>query len=52
MSRESKQFTYTKEGKDVYLCYFLVPGDIYENKDNRDEWLDIALTVPKLPKKN
>ena len=51
-SRGSKKFTYTKEGKDAHLYYFLVPGDIYENKETRDEWLDVALAVAKLPKKN
>lgn len=50
--RQSRQFTYTKEGKDAYLYYFLVPVEVYENKDARNEWLDIALSVATLPKKN
>lgn len=50
LSRESKQFGYEKEGKEAHLYYFLVPQEIYENKTTRDEWLDIALSVAKLPK--
>jgi len=49
--RGGKQFTYTKEGKDAHLYYFLVPTEIYENSESRNEWLDVALTVAKLPKK-
>ena len=50
LSRGSKQFTYKKEGKDAYLLYFMVPVEIYESKDSLHEWLDIALSVAKLPK--
>lgn len=52
MNLGSRQFAYLKEGKDAYLYYFLVPQEVYENKIIRDEWLDVALTVAKLPKKN
>lgn len=48
----SKQFTYSKEGKEAHLYYYLVPQEIYENKELRDEWLDVALSVAKLPKRN
>lgn len=48
MERGSKQFVYTKEGKDAYLYYFLVPPEIYETRDSREEWLDVALTVAKI----
>lgn len=51
LSRGSKQFGYEKEGKEAHLYYFLVPPEIYENKTTRDEWLDVALSVAKLPKK-
>lgn len=51
LSRGGKQFTYTKEGKDTHLNYFLVPSDVYEDKVLREEWLDVALSVAKLPKK-
>lgn len=50
LSRGSKQFVYTKEGKDAHLYYFLVPAEIYENRESREEWLDVALSVAKLPK--
>lgn len=49
--RGSKIFGYQKEGKEVHLYYFLVPPEIYESKATRDEWLDVALSVAKLPKK-
>ena len=48
--RGSKQFTYTKEGQDAHLYYFFVPQEIYEEKQSLHEWLDIALSVAKLPK--
>lgn len=60
LSRGSKQFRVSRprvlavnrsEGKEAYLYYFLVPSEIYENKTTRDEWLDVALSVAKLPKK-
>lgn len=50
MSRGSEWFGYQKDGKEAHLYYFLVPPEIYENKTTRDEWLDIALSVAKLPK--
>ena len=50
LSRGSKQFTYTKEGQDAHLYYFLVPQEIYEAKESLHEWLDVALSVAKLPK--
>jgi TfoX/Sxy family transcriptional regulator of competence genes len=49
LSRGSRQFSYQKEGKVANLFYFLVPGDIYENKTTREEWLEVALSVAKLP---
>jgi TfoX/Sxy family transcriptional regulator of competence genes len=49
--RGSSQFTYTKEGRDAHLYYFLVPPEVYEDTSKRNEWLDIALSVAKLPKK-
>ncbi|MCX6756960.1 MAG: TfoX/Sxy family protein [Candidatus Nomurabacteria bacterium] len=50
LERGSKIFGYKKEGKDAHLYYFLVPAEIYENRDSREEWLDVALSVAKLPK--
>lgn len=50
LTRGSKIFGYEKEGKEAHLYYFLVPSEIYENKTTRDEWLDVALSVAKLPK--
>ncbi len=52
LERGSRQFTYTKEGIDAHLNYFLVLPEVYEDKDMRDEWLDVALSVATLPKKN
>jgi TfoX/Sxy family transcriptional regulator of competence genes len=51
LERGSRQFEYQKEGKEAHLYYFLVPGEIYEDKEKRDEWLDIALSAATLPKK-
>ncbi len=51
LSRGGKLFTYTKEGKDAHLYYFLVPLEVYEDKKSRDEWMDVALSVAKLPGK-
>jgi DNA transformation protein and related proteins len=51
LERGSKQFTYTKNGEDAHLYYFLVPPEVYENKESLDVWLDTALSVAKLPKK-
>ena len=50
VARGSKQLTYTKEGKDAHLYYFLVPPEVYEDKKSRDEWMDVALSVARLPK--
>ena len=50
VSRGSKQLTYTKEGKDAHLYYFLVSPEVYEDKKSRDEWMDVALSVARLPK--
>lgn len=52
LERGGKQFTYTKEGKDAHLYYFLVPPEIYEERKSLDEWVDVALSVAKLPKKS
>ncbi len=49
LERGSKQFGYQKEGKDAYLYYFLVPSEVYEDTSLREEWLNVALTVAKLP---
>ncbi len=51
LERGSKQFTYAKEGKDTHLYYFLVPPIVYEDKENREVWLEVALSVAKLPRK-
>lgn len=50
LSRGSKIFGYKKEGKDAYLYYFFVPPEIYEDRNMREEWLDVALSVAVLPK--
>jgi TfoX/Sxy family transcriptional regulator of competence genes len=50
LSRGSTIFEYQKDGKEAHLYYFLVPSEIYEDRGKREEWLDIALLVAKLPK--
>jgi TfoX/Sxy family transcriptional regulator of competence genes len=50
IKRGSKQFTYSKEGKNAHLYYFSVPTEIYEETSSREEWLDVALSVAKVPK--
>lgn len=45
--RGSKQFTYTKEGKEAHLYYFFVPPEVYEERESREEWLEVALSVSK-----
>ena len=39
------------EGEDVQMNYFLVPAEVYEDKETRDVWMDVALSVAKQPKK-
>ena len=51
IERGSKIFGYQKEGKEAHLYYFLVPAEVYEDKETRDEWMDVALSVAKQPKK-
>jgi DNA transformation protein len=50
MSRGSRKLTYTIEGKDAHLYYFLVPQEVYEDKERREEWMEVALSVAKAPK--
>jgi TfoX/Sxy family transcriptional regulator of competence genes len=50
LERNSKQFTYIKEGKDAHLYYFSVPSEIMEDKEKLEEWMDVALSVAKLNK--
>jgi len=52
ITRKSKQFTYIKEGKDAYLYYFLVPSETYEDRDLREEWLEVALGAAKVLKRD
>ena len=51
LSRGSKKFSYTKEGKEQGMNYFLVPEEIIESRSSLQEWLDVALSVATLPKK-
>jgi TfoX/Sxy family transcriptional regulator of competence genes len=51
LERGGKQFSYQKEGKVAHLFYFYVPPEVYEDKESREEWLGVALSVAKLPKK-
>lgn len=49
LERGSKQFGYQKEGKEAHLYYFLVPSEVYEDRESREEWLAVALSVAQLP---
>ncbi len=51
LSRGSKKFSYLKEGKPQGMNYFLVPEAVIENKNELQEWIDVALSVATLPKK-
>ena len=56
LSRGSKKFWYMKVGKDgkkkkQHMGYFYVPQEVYEDKEKREEWLEVALSVAVLPKK-
>ena len=51
LSRGSKKFSYMKEGKLQEMNYFKVPEEVIENKEALYEWLDVALSVAKIPKK-
>lgn len=51
LERGGRQFEYKKEGKEIHLYYFLVSPEIYEDKNKIEEWLDVALSVARFPKK-
>lgn len=51
LSRGSRKFSYTKEGKEQGMNYFLVPEAVIEDTNTFNEWLDTALSVAILPKK-
>lgn len=51
ISRGSEKFSYLKEGKPQGMNYFLVPEDVIEDREKLKEWLDVALSVAKIPKK-
>ncbi len=51
LSRGSKKFSYSKEGKEQTMNYYLVPEEILEDKNKLNEWIDVALSVATLPKK-
>jgi len=51
MARGSKKFCYMKKNIQQYMNYYLVPQEVYEDKNSREDWLEIALSVAKLPKK-
>ena len=51
LSRGSKKFSYIKNGKKQEMNFYLVPESVIENKEELQNWLDIALSVVKLPKK-
>ncbi len=45
LERGSKQFTYTKKGKDAHLYYFFIPEDVCENREVLREWVEVALSI-------
>ncbi len=56
LSRGSKKFWYMKADKDgkkkkQHMGYFYVPQEVYEDKEKREEWFEVALSVAVLPKK-
>ena len=48
--RGSKQFSYERKGEEVFLMYFSVSPEVYEDKTVFVEWLDIALSSTSVPK--
>ena len=51
MKNGAKKFWYMREGKKQHMNYFLVPNDVFEDREVFNEWFDIALTVENKPKK-
>lgn len=51
LSRGSRKFSYLKEGKEQEMNFFFVPAEVVEDRERLDEWLDVALSVAKLPEK-
>lgn len=49
LKRGSKQFTYTKQGKDAHLHYYRVPSEVYEDRSIFETWVDMALSVAQTP---
>ena len=51
LERGSKKFSYTKKDKTTgkkkiqTMNYFLVPGDVLEERELLQEWIDVALSV-------
>jgi DNA transformation protein len=50
LDRGAKKFGYMKQGEMQGLNYFSVPEDVLENREEFREWVDVALSVAKLPK--
>ncbi len=56
LSQGSKKFQYIKidkSGNKKKQCmnYFYVPQEVYEERNSREEWLEVALSVAVVPKK-
>ncbi len=52
LTRGSKKFHYMKKSVKQYMNYFHVPQEVYEDNNKKEEWLEVALSVAKLPKRN
>ena len=51
-ARGSHPFTYTKPGGKPYtMSYWLLPGEIMENREELPEWVDAAVAASKRAKR-
>lgn len=51
LAQGSLQFMYMRREEEAHLNYFSVPPEVYENRELLTEWLYMALSVTKPPKK-
>lgn len=51
LAQGSLQFMCMRREEESYLNYFSVPPEVYENRELLTEWLYMALSVTKPPKK-
>jgi DNA transformation protein len=51
VEHSAKKFWYMKEGKKQFMNYFKIPEEVLENRDQFNEWVDVALSVAEKAKK-